>query len=280
MLTIKDCTFSYSRKKGPVIDRFSLSVAEGGVYGLLGSNGAGKSTLLNLMAGLLTPDNGDVTLDGVNTRLRLPETLSDLFIVPEEFDLPALQLATFARTNGALYPKFSYEDFRRNLETFDLSSDLNLGALSMGQKKKVFLSFAMACNTKVLLLDEPTNGLDIPGKAAFRRFIAQSMTDDRIFIISTHQVRDVGQILDHVLIIDNREVILDAKTSEIQRRLRFVETFDKDLADNALYAEKVMGGAAVILPADGEADESEINLELLFNFAHVNPQKIKSIFNK
>ena len=259
-----------------MIDRFSLSVAEGGVYGLLGSNGAGKSTLLNLMAGLLTPDNGDVTLDGVNTRLRLPETLSDLFIVPEEFDLPALQLATFARTNGALYPKFSYEDFRRNLETFDLSSDLNLGALSMGQKKKVFLSFAMACNTKVLLLDEPTNGLDIPGKAAFRRFIAQSMTDDRIFIISTHQVRDVGQILDHVLIIDNREVILDAKTSEIQRRLRFVETFDKDLADNALYAEKVMGGAAVILPADGEADESEINLELLFNFAHVNPQKIKA----
>ncbi len=280
MLTIKDCTFSYSRKKGPVIDRFSLSVAEGGVYGLLGSNGAGKSTLLNLMAGLLTPDSGDVTLDGVNTRLRLPETLSDLFIVPEEFGLPALPLATFARTNGTLYPKFSYEDFRRNLETFDLPADLNLGALSMGQKKKVFLSFAMACNTKVLLLDEPTNGLDIPGKAAFRRFIAQSMTDDRIFIISTHQVRDVGQILDHVLIIDNREVILDAKTSEIQRRLRFVETFDKELADNSLYAEKVMGGAAVILPADGEADESEINLELLFNFAHVNPQKIKSIFNK
>lgn len=280
MLTIKDCTFSYSRKKGPVIDRFSLSVAEGGVYGLLGSNGAGKSTLLNLMAGLLTPDNGDVTLDGVNTRLRLPQTLCDLFIVPEEFDLPALSLSTFARINGALYPKFSNEDFKRNLETFDLPSDLNLGALSMGQKKKVFLSFAMACNTKVLLLDEPTNGLDIPGKAAFRRFIAQSMTDERIFIISTHQVRDVGQILDHVLIIDNREVILDAKTSEIQRRLRFVETFDKDLADNALYAEKVMGGAAVILPADGEADESEINLELLFNFAHVNPQKIKSIFNK
>lgn len=280
MLTIKDCTFRYSRKKGPVIDRFSLSVAEGGVYGLLGSNGAGKSTLLNLMAGLLTPDSGDVTLDGVNTRLRLPETLGDLFIVPEEFDLPALSLATFAHVNGALYPKFSNEDFMRNLEIFELPTDLNVGALSMGQKKKVFLSFAMACNTKVLLLDEPTNGLDIPGKAAFRRFIAQSMTDDRIFIISTHQVRDVGQILDHVLIIDNREVILDAKTSEIQRRLRFVETFDKDLADNALYAEKVMGGAAVILPADGEEDESEINLELLFNFAHMNPQKIKSIFNK
>lgn len=277
MLTINDCTFRYSKRKPPVIDRFSLSLSEGGVYGLLGSNGAGKSTLLNLIAGLLTPDSGDVTLDGINTRRRLPVTLSEIFLVPEEFDLPSMPLETFARVNGALYPRFSHEDFIANLETFSMTPDQNLGALSMGQKKKVFLSFAMACNTKLVLLDEPTNGLDIPGKTAFRRFIARAMTDDRIFIISTHQVRDVGQILDHVLIVDNHEVILDQPVAEIERRLQFVDTFDKELIARALYSEKALGGASVIIPADGD-EESRLNLELLFNFAHTDAVTLKSIF--
>lgn len=279
MLKVNDCTFSYSRRKEPVLKNFSLEIAEGGVYGLLGSNGAGKSTLLYLIAGLLNPDSGDVTLNGINTRLRRPETVSEIFIVPEEFDFPFLTLEKFVELNKPFYPRFSYDEMLENLAIFELTPDLNVSKLSMGQKKKVALSFAMATNTRVLILDEPTNGLDIPGKAAFRRYISRAVSDERIFIISTHQVRDVAQLLDHVLIVDNRQVLFDHSIAEIQSRLKFVETLDRNLINSALYASNSLGGSALVLP-NLDGNDTEINLELLFEFAHDDPQGLNAIFNK
>ncbi|MDE6258669.1 MAG: ABC transporter ATP-binding protein [Muribaculaceae bacterium] len=279
MLKVNDCTFSYSRRKEPVLKNFSLEIAEGGVYGLLGSNGAGKSTLLYLIAGLLNPDSGDVTLNGINTRLRRPETVSEIFIVPEEFDFPSLTLEKFVELNKPFYPRFSYDEMLENLAIFELTPDLNVSKLSMGQKKKVALSFAMATNTRVLILDEPTNGLDIPGKAAFRRYISRAVSDDRIFIISTHQVRDVAQLLDHILIVDNRQVLFDHSIADIQSRLKFVETLDRNLINSALYASNSLGGSALVLP-NLDGNDTEINLELLFEFAHDDPQGLNAIFNK
>lgn len=78
MIEIKNCTFSYNRGKSATIDDLSLSISEGGVYGLLGSNGAGKSTLLYLLCGLLTPDSGTLCLNGISTRRRLPQTMRDI----------------------------------------------------------------------------------------------------------------------------------------------------------------------------------------------------------
>ena len=203
MIEAKNLTFSYSRKKAPVLYDFSITIDRGKISGLLGKNGAGKSTLLYLIAGLLTPQNGEVLFDGINTRRRLPQTLQEIFIVPEEFDLPAIPLLEFVETNAPLYPKFSIDDMTRYLHLFDMTLELNLGALSMGEKKKVYMAFALATNTSLLLMDEPTNGLDIPGKSQFRKFIAAGMNDDRNIIISTHQVRDIDQLLDHIIIINN-----------------------------------------------------------------------------
>lgn len=279
MLSVNNCTFSYERTKLPTIEKFSLQFSEGGVYGLLGSNGAGKSTLLQLIAGLLTPDSGDVTLDGTVTRKRLPETLNEIFLVPEETYLPAISLRQFVRSNSPFYPNFSEDELYLHLQTFGIERDIVLDKLSMGQKKKVALAFAMACNTKVVMMDEPTNGLDIPGKSAFRKFIAETMSDNRIFIISTHQVRDVGQILDHVTIINNRKVLFNQTVFDIETKLCFADTMDKDVIDSALYAEKGIGGASVILPNNGD-EETEINLELLYGFATENPEKLNEIFSQ
>lgn len=277
MLTIKDCTFSYNRKGEPTIDNFSLELHEGGVYGLLGSNGAGKTTLLQLISGLLTPFIGEVRFDDVNTRLRHPSTLNKIFLVPEEIGLPALKLEEYIKLNGRFYPNFSNEDMSRHLDTFGLERNIRLDKLSMGQKKKVALAFAMACNTKLLLMDEPTNGLDIPAKSAFRKFIIESMTDDKIFVISTHQVRDVSQILDHILIMNNRKVLLDATVADIQSKLKFADTVDSETIEKAIFAIKGLGGASVILPNINDED-SEMNLELLFDFAISNPEKLNSMF--
>lgn len=277
MLSINQCTFSYKRKGKPTINNFSLRLLEGGVYGLLGSNGAGKSTLLQLICGLLTPDSGEILLDDMNTRRRLPIVQSEIMLVPEEIEFPPLHLYKYVELSSKFYPRFSDEELRRHLATFGIEDNPRLDQLSMGQKKKVALAYAMACNTKVLLMDEPTNGLDIPGKSNFRKFVAEAMNDDRIIVISTHQVKDVSRILDHILIMDNSEVILNHSVNEIIDHMKFVETTKPESLPSPYYIVKGIAGAAAIIP-NTDGDDSEINLELLFGFATEQPEKINSIF--
>ena len=277
MLKVENITFSYRRKSRPVLDDFSLDIEAGGVYGLLGRNVAGKSTLLYLIAGLLTPKSGSVLFRGLNTRLRLPSVLSDIFIVPEEFTLPRISLGDYVKANARFYPNYSDEDLRRHLDIFGMSADLNLGALSMGQKKKAFMSFALACNTKYLLMDEPTNGLDIPSKAQFRKAITKYTREDSIILISTHQVRDIENIIVPIIILDRQDVLLNATLEEISQKLYF--DYSSERIEDALYSEMVPGGnIQVCLNQSGE--DSKVNLEALFNTVHQNKEIIKVIFNK
>lgn len=279
MLDISQVSFSYGRRGPAVLDDFTLTFEEGGVYGLLGPNGAGKSTLLALIAGLLTPCKGTVALDGTDTRRRIPAVMADIFIVPEEPTLPPLKLDTFMKVYGAMYPSFSADDMKRHLATFEMQGNPRLDRLSMGQRKKVFMSFAMACNTRVLLMDEPTNGLDIPGKAAFRKFVAQNMTDERIFVISTHQVRDVDRLLDHIVIMDSCRVVFSRTVADIQSHIKFVNSTEPGAAAKAVYSMPALGGLSAVLPNDDGTD-TDINLELLFDFAMHNPVLLNNMFNQ
>lgn len=203
MIQLNDITFGYKRRGNPVFCHFSMNLEPDSIYGLLGKNGAGKSTLLYLMCGLLRPQSGEALFNGKSVVERRPEILEDIFIVPEEFELPPLKLSTYVKINAPFYPHFSEELLSQCLQDFELPEDINLGGLSMGQKKKAFIAFAIATNTRLLLMDEPTNGLDIPAKACFRRVVARQMREDRTIVISTHQVRDVDALLDHVAVVDH-----------------------------------------------------------------------------
>lgn len=278
MLQVENISFSYRRGKKEVLSDFSLSLEEGRVYGLLGKNGAGKSTLLYLMSGLLTPKHGKVIYHDTDVRRRLPITLQDMFLVPEEFELPPVSLVSYVELNSPFYPRFSKEDMVKYLHYFEMDLNADLGALSMGQKKKVFMSFALATNTPLLLMDEPTNGLDIPGKSQFRKFIASGMTDDKTIIISTHQVRDIDKVLDHVVIMDNSHVMLNESTASICDKLLFVESDDRELAQTALYTLPSVQGNFLLLP-NTEKEESDINLELLFGATLAAPDKIAGLFH-
>ena len=271
MIEVKNISFKYAGQKNLVFDDFSLTLKQDNIYGLLGKNGTGKSTLLYLISGLLRPKKGAVCFDSVETKLRKPETLSEIFIVPEEFDLPAMSLDQYVKINEPFYPRFKREVLEACLKDFELSTNLKLNALSMGQKKKVYMAFALATNTKVLLMDEPTNGLDIPSKSQFRKVVAQYMSDDRTLIISTHQVHDVESLLDHILILSQQKLLLDASVAEITDKYVF-EYRTPDQMDDVLYAEPSLQGNAVIAPRKEGSAETQVNLELLFNA--VNEGKI------
>lgn len=278
MITVENLSFLYRKSKRAVLHDFSLSLEKGRVYGLLGKNGAGKSTLLYLMSGLLTPKSGKVVYHDVDVRRRLPITLQDMFLVPEEFDLPPVSLISYIELNSPFYPRFSKEDMVKYLHYFEMDINIDLGALSMGQKKKVFMSFALASNTSLLLMDEPTNGLDIPGKSQFRKFIASGMTDDKTILISTHQVRDIDKVLDHVLIMDNSRVLLNESTMSICDKLFFTESENRELLQSSLFSTSSIQGNFLLLPNES-GEDSEINLELLFNATLAVSERISALFH-
>ena len=159
-----------------------------------------------------------------------------------------------------------------------MTADLNLKELSMGQKKKVFMSFALAANTALLLMDEPTNGLDIPSKSQFRKILASGMNDERTILISTHQVRDVDRMLDHIIIMDHSQVLLNQSTFEIGKRLYFTESADNSMTEQAIYALPSPMGNYLLLP-NGGGEDSQINLELLFSATIEKKEVIQQLFN-
>lgn len=232
MIRFENVDFGYNRKH-KVLDGFSHELRGGGIYGLLGKNGTGKSTMLYLMMGLLRPQHGRVTVDGVDSAQRDPELLADMFIVPEEYNLPEVSLRQYVKAIEPLYPNFSHEVLERCLKEFEMEDpDLHLHNLSMGQKKKVYMSIALASGTRYLFMDEPTNGLDILSKSQFRKAVISGMSPDKTIIISTHQVHDVERLVDHVVIISTGNVLLDTPLVEGETPIDLEELFIQTVNDS------------------------------------------------
>lgn len=273
MITTKALSFGYSAFR-PVLHNISLKLDKGHIHGLLGCNGIGKTTLLKLISGIMRPQQGEVRVDGIDPALRRVETFRELMIIPEEFDLPNISLDKFATITSPFYPRFNRNDMHRYCAEFQVNPAERLHSMSMGQRKKAYIAFALACNVRMLLLDEPTNGLDIPSKGAFRRLLAGYVDDERMVVISTHQVADVEQLIDNIIILDTEGVALNATTAEICSRLSFGRVSD---GAEVLYRERsVVGDVAVAVNDSGE--ESSLNIELLFNAATANRKAISELF--
>lgn len=256
----------------------TLSLEPGSIYGLLGKNGAGKSTLLKNLAGLLFPTSGSITVNGFEPRKRQPSFLETIYFIPEETYVPSLGAGRYLDLFAPFYPKFNELQFREFLEALGVKSEGRLTGLSFGQQKKFLIAFGLACNTQVLLLDEPTNGLDIPSKSRLRQLLASAVTPERAIIISTHQVRDLDNLIDRVIIVGDGDLLLSASVGHISDKLCFKTVSEIPAGAEVLYAEKSLRGTAVVLKnTDGE--ESSINLEQLFNGVTDNPELAKHIFN-
>lgn len=276
MVEINDLSFGYARKEN-LYQQFSIHFKSGQIYGLLGQNGSGKSTLMKIIAGLIYPDSGNCVVDGINSKARNYNYLRNLYIIPEEFDLPDMTIATYVRIYAPFYEAFSTDQFGTYLKEFEISPEEKLHKLSYGNKKKVLLSFGLATNVRVLLLDEPTNGLDIPSKKTLRKLIAAAATPERCFIISTHQVHDLENLLDHLVVISKNKLLLNESISTIAQKISFVPFTSKPAENEALYYEKSFTGHIGIV-ANKSNEEGKINLEVLFNGIIAQQAKFNQLF--
>jgi ABC-2 type transport system ATP-binding protein len=276
MIQFNNLSFGYSRKK-LLYKNLNLSIESGSIYGLLGKNGAGKSTLLKNMAGTLFPVYGTVTINGMQPQKRKPSFLETIYYIPEDVYVPPLGIKQYVNLFSPFYPKFSQESFYQYLKDLEVNEDSKLNRLSFGQQKKFVIAFSLACNTDVILMDEPTNGLDIPSKSQFRKLIASVMNDDRIIFISTHQVRDLENMIDNIIIVDNGNLLLHASVGTIADKLCFKTVNEVPAGTRVLYKERApMGNTVVMENKTGE--DSKLNLEHLFNGIIENPALVKEIF--
>lgn len=273
MITIKDLGFSYGTNE--VLKNISMRIEGGNIYGLLGENGVGKTTLLTLLCGLKKPQNGTIDVDGRAPFDRLPSLLQEQFYLPDEVSSVNAKASDFARENGVFWPRYSQDLFLEILKEFEVSPDQKMNQMSAGQLKKTWISFALATRSRYYYMDEPTNGLDIPSKAQFRKSVTKYTDDDSAIIISTHQVRDLENIIDPIVILDRKDVLMNASIEEISRNLYF--DYGPTMNPEALYLEQTPGGVIQVYP-NVTGEESKVNIEALFNAVHAHKDIIKAMF--
>ena len=264
MIQVEKLNFGYKKKQKLFTD-LDIVFNYGSIYGLLGKNGAGKTTLLKLLSALRFPSSGSIFIDGISSDGRKPEYLSRFFLIPEEFDFPSIKVKSFIDVYSPFYKDFSKIQFDFFMREFKVPQDVVITDLSLGQKKKFLLSFGMACNTGILLMDEPTNGLDIPSKAIFRKLLVSIINEKKLIIISTHQIKDIEEIINHITIIDNGKMRFSAGIDSIMSNLLFTNDVDTNCAnEDILYMEETFGSTKLIC-RNNAGQDSSIDLELLFN---------------
>lgn len=267
MVNISNLTFSYGKQK--LFDNISLELKAGHIYGLLGKNGAGKSTLLKSIIGLVFPKSGNCEVNGIASKNRSPKFLQEVFFLPEDVYLPQVTAQQYGTNTGCFYPKFDSNQYFKLLHLFNINEGKKLTDLSFGQQKKVIIAFGLSTNTSLLVMDEPTNGLDIPSKNQFRKVIASSLSEDRCIIISTHQVRDLDNLIDTILVLHDGKIMLNKGIDEIAEKVSF--GFKSTSNENDIYTEEsIQGLNSISLNTDG--NYSKVDTELLFN-AVVNGNK-------
>ena len=274
MIQILGLTYCY-RKRKEALNNCSLEIKPGKIYGLLGKNGAGKTTLLKNMAGMLFPQQGQVKTMEYHAFERKPGMLSKIYYLAEEFYLPAISIYSYMRVYGSFYPSFEDKLFVSLIGDFELNLKEDLNQLSYGQRKKVLIAFAIATRCPLVIMDEPTNGLDIPSKSVFRKLIADNITHGRSFIISTHQVKDVENMIDPVMILEKGKIIFEHSLEEISTKLYF--GLSDHIDSTTLYHIPEFHRNAVVKARTTEA-ESKVELELLFSAVVKYPEKVNSLF--
>ena len=278
MISLQQLHFHY-RKARPVLKNVNLSLQPGRIYGLLGKNGAGKSSLLYQLCGLLFPISGECRVMGYEPAKRQPAFLQQVYMLPESFHLPDMNITQYLRLFAPFYPSFDHDAFKRHLVAFEIPDGQSLQGLSHGEQKKVLISFALATKARLLLMDEPTNGLDIPSKRQFRKVIAGCLEPDQCMIISTHQVKDLDSLIDEVLILEDHGILLQESVTRITEKLSFRQVMSLEESEAPIYSEGSLKGY-VVVAVNRQAEHSRLDMEMFFNAVMVEKEKIVSLFQQ
>ena len=218
-ITVKDLTKTYGAQTA--VDAISFTVNRGEIVGFLGPNGAGKSTTMKMITGYLAPDNGAVSVSGVDVIKEPQAAKKKIGYLPESnalyYDMYIKEyLAFIADVHGVANKQ---EAISKVVEQVGLTREKakKIGQLSKGYKQRVGLAAALLHNPEVLILDEPTSGLD-PNQIVEIRNVIKEQGRDKLVLFSSHILQEVEAICDRVIIINRGKIVADDKLSNLQQR--------------------------------------------------------------
>lgn len=264
MIKLDNLTFSYSKKGIPALTGVSAEIKPG-IHLLAGENGAGKTTLLHLIAGVARPTSGTVSVNEKNPASDNPALKGHTFLLEENTSFPMKTIRKFAEIHSRFYPGFNAKRFYDNLSAFGLTGDEPLKKLSLGNRKKTLLAYALALGVDTLLLDEPTNGLDIQSKEILRTLIARNVEDNQTLIISTHTVSELESLFEGAIMLMGGKMLWAGTEEEATDRLAFEK--NRAVVPGTLYAEENLGHYNSILPAN-EDEPTAVDWRLLYSALH------------
>ena len=225
MIEIKDVYKSYDR---PVLNKINFNIQNGSIFGLIGINGAGKTTFLNMLSGVMKPDYGDISYDGINV-YENTLTKKEIFFLPDE---PFFTMNTTPKNLLNTYKVFYEIDidlYYEYLKKFRLPIDSSMYNFSKGMKRQVFVSLALAIRPKYLFLDETFDGLDPLARLTLKRELIKLVEEENTtVVISSHSLRELADICDSYGIINNKDVISYGDLDELMYKYhKYTMAFEK-----------------------------------------------------
>lgn len=231
---IKLTNVSKSFDKTHVLDDVNWDVKKGSVFGLVGPNGAGKSTILRLISGVITPDSGEVTLEGMPVYDNPINKARILFLADEPFYLHQATIDEMKDFYRLFYASFDEDMYQRLLLNFPVPQNKKINEFSKGMKRQVGLILALSLAPEVLLLDESFDGLDPVMRLTLKRFIAREMESrEMTVIISSHNLRELEDICDQIALIDNKKIVMSGEVDSIKNEFhKFQIGYSQEMPEN------------------------------------------------
>ena len=215
MLELRNITKTFGKFKA--LDDLSMTVPQGSVYGLVGPNGAGKSTAIRHMTGVYRPDHGTVTVNGqpVYENPAVKETIG--YIPDEIFFFPSATLEDMRKFYKGIYPRFDDALFDRLYEVFQLPQKGQIRRFSKGMQKQAAFHLAICTRPDLLILDEPVDGLDpVMRRQVWSLLLSDVAQRETTVLISSHNLRELEDICDHVGIMDHGKMLLERSLADMQ----------------------------------------------------------------
>ena len=215
MLEIRSLTKTFGGFKA--LDALSMAVPRGAVYGLVGPNGAGKSTAIRHILGVYRPDSGEVLFDGAPV-YENPAVKERIASIPDEiFYFPSASLEDMHKYYKGIYPNFDDELYGKLYEVFRLPRDMQLRRFSKGMQKQAAFHLSICTRPDMLVLDEPVDGLDpVMRRQVWSLLLSDVAQRETTVLISSHNLRELEDICDHVGIMDHGKMLLERSLADMQ----------------------------------------------------------------
>ena len=261
------------------LEDLSMSVPQGAVYGLVGPNGAGKTTAIRHLTGIYRPDKGQVTLEGLPI-YENPQVKAAIGYIPDDiFYFPSATLEEMHRFYRGIYPNFDEALYKRLKEVFRLPEKMPLRRYSKGMQKQAAFYLTLCCRPEVLILDEPVDGLDpVMRRQVMSLILADVAERGTTVLISSHNLRELEDVCDHVGIMDHGKMLLERSLAEMQGgtvKLQLVGEIPEGLE---ILHESSSGRLKTLIVRGGAVEVSETVAGTKPAYFDVLPLSLEEIF--